>query len=175
MNYRKDIENCIEYIEEHIRESLTVNQITKEIGYSSYHFCRVFSFLKGMPLMEYVRKRKLSLSTIDLLEGEKIIDVAFKWGFETPSSFARAFRKEFGCSPSQYIKKMKFYYKSENNLILSKFMNDPYIIKKEAFKVAGYGIKTNVADSKYTKDVASFWSNYNGENLESKLYKILSP
>lgn len=70
---------------------------------------------------------------------------------------------------------MKFYYKSENNLILSKFMNDPYIIKKEAFKVAGYGIKTNVADSKYTKDVASFWSNYNGENLESKLYKILSP
>lgn len=44
MNYRKDIENCIEYIEEHIRESLTVNQITKEIGYSSYHFCRVFLF-----------------------------------------------------------------------------------------------------------------------------------
>lgn len=55
--------------------------------------------------MEYVRKRRLSLSTIDLLEGQKIIDVALKWGFETPSSFARAFRKEFGCSPSQYIKK----------------------------------------------------------------------
>ncbi len=54
-------------------------------------------------------------------------------------------------------------------------MNDPYIVKKHGFKVAGYGIKTNVADSKYTKDVASFWSNYNGENLESKLYKILSP
>ncbi len=71
MNYRKDIENCIEYIEEHIKEPLTVNQITKEIGYSSYHFCRVFSFLKGMPLMEYVRKRKLSLSTIDLLEDQK--------------------------------------------------------------------------------------------------------
>lgn len=175
MNYRKDIENCIDYIEEHIKEPLTLKEITQEIGYSSYHFCRVFSFLKGMPLMEYVRKRRLSLSTIDLLEGKKIIDVAFKWGFETPSSFARAFRKEFGCSPTQYIKKMKAYYKSENNLIIGKFMNDPYIVKKHGFKVAGYGIKTNVADSKYTKDVASFWSNYNGENLESKLYKILSP
>ncbi len=175
MNYRKDIENCIDYIEEHIKEPLTLKEITQEIGYSSYHFCRVFSFLKDMPLMEYVRKRRLSLSTIDLLEGKKIIDVAFKWGFETPSSFARAFRKEFECSPSQYIKKMKAYYKSENNLILGKFMNAPYIVKKHGFKVAGYGIKTNVADSKYTKDVSSFWSNYNGENLESKLYKILSP
>lgn len=106
--------------------------------------------------MEYVRKRRLSLSTIDLLEGQKIIDVALKWGFETPSSFARAFRKEFGCSPSQYIKKMKSYYKSEGILTVGNFMIDPYIIKKEAFKVAGYGIKTNVADSKYTKDIASF-------------------
>ncbi len=56
MNYRKDIENCIDYIEEHIKEPLTLKEITQEIGYSSYHFCRVFSFLKGMPLMEYVRK-----------------------------------------------------------------------------------------------------------------------
>ncbi len=44
MNYRKDIENCIDYIEEHIKEPLTLKEITQEIGYSSYHFCRVFSF-----------------------------------------------------------------------------------------------------------------------------------
>lgn len=47
--------------------------------------------------------------------------------------------------------------------------------KKSAFKVAGYGIKTNITNSNYTKDIASFWSNYNGENLESKMYKILNP
>lgn len=51
---------------------------------------------------------------------------------------------------------MKSYYKSEGILTVGNFMIDPYIIKKEAFKVAGYGIKTNVADSKYTKDIASF-------------------
>ncbi len=44
MNYRKDIENCIDYIEKHIKEPLTLKEITQEIGYSSYHFCRVFFF-----------------------------------------------------------------------------------------------------------------------------------
>lgn len=52
---------------------------------------------------------------------------------------------------------------------------NPIIIKKLGFKVAGYGIKTNITNSNYTKDIASFWTNYNGENLESKMYKILDP
>lgn len=52
---------------------------------------------------------------------------------------------------------------------------NPVIIKRPAFKVAGYGIKTNVSNGNYTKDVASFWSNYDGENLESKMYEILNP
>lgn len=52
---------------------------------------------------------------------------------------------------------------------------NPIIVKKPAFKVAGYGIKTNISNGNYTKDVASFWSNYNGESLESKMYKLLEP
>jgi AraC family transcriptional regulator len=52
---------------------------------------------------------------------------------------------------------------------------NPTFIKKPAFKVAGYGIKTNITNGNYTKDVASFWINYDGENLESKMYKILNP
>lgn len=52
---------------------------------------------------------------------------------------------------------------------------DPIIVKKPAFKIAGYGIETNISSGNYTKDVASFWVNYNGENLESKMYDILNP
>ncbi|MDZ5000863.1 AraC family transcriptional regulator, partial [Clostridium perfringens] len=55
------------------------------------------------------------------------------------------------------------------------YIMNPIIVKKSAFKVAGYGIKTNVSNGNYTKDVASFWNNYYGENLESKMYKILEP
>ena len=51
----------------------------------------------------------------------------------------------------------------------------PTIIEKPTFKVAGYGIKTNITNGNYTKDVASFWINYDGENLESKMYQILNP
>lgn len=52
---------------------------------------------------------------------------------------------------------------------------NPVIVNKPAFKVAGYGIKTNISNGSFTKDIASFWSNYNGENLESKMYEILKP
>lgn len=52
---------------------------------------------------------------------------------------------------------------------------NPVIVEKPAFKVAGYGIRTNITGAAYTKDIASFWSNYDGENLESKMYNILNP
>ncbi|MNC27484.1 Bacterial transcription activator, effector binding domain [compost metagenome] len=52
---------------------------------------------------------------------------------------------------------------------------NPVIVQKPGFKVAGYGIETNVAEGNYTKDIASFWSHYEGENLESKMYELLNP
>ncbi|CBZ02481.1 transcriptional regulator, AraC family [Clostridium botulinum H04402 065] len=67
------------------------------------------------------------------------------------------------------------YFNEKLNTDFGGCIMKPVIIKKSAFKVAGYRIKTNITNSNYTKDIASFWSNYNGENLESKMYKILNP
>ena len=125
--------------------------------------------------MEYVKKRRLSLAAIDLFKGERIIDIALDYGFKTHNGFSKAFKKEFGFSPKQYVKCMGNYFNKESKLELGGYIMKPFIIKKAAFKVAGYGIKTNITNSNYTKDIASFWSNYEGENLESKMYKILNP
>lgn len=125
--------------------------------------------------MDYVRKRKLALAAIDLFAGKKIIDIAIDYGFDTHSGFSKAFKKEFGFSPTQYVKRMDGYFEESTSVQIGGYIMKPVIIQKPAFKVAGYGIKTNVANGNYTKDIASFWSNYEGENLESKMYDILNP
>lgn len=175
MNYSKSISECIEYIEENIKMDLTPELIAKECGYSVFHFCRIFSISQDITLMEYVKKRRLSLARIDLFNGNRIIDIALEYGFETHNGFSKAFKKEYGFSPTQYVKRINAYHDSKLiNKIGGDIMN-PIIVKKPGFKVAGYGIKTNVTNGSYTKDVASFWSNYDGENLESKMYEILNP
>lgn len=175
LNYSKDIEKCIEYIEAHIKENLTVQDIAAEIGYSIYHFCRVFSLCMEMSVMEYVRSRKLSLASTELFAGRRIIDIALDYGFETQSGFTKAFRRAFGYSPTQYAARMDGFRNGDSILKIGGYMMNPVIGRKPGFKVAGYGIQTNVAGSTYTRDIASFWSQYEGENLESKMYKILNP
>lgn len=174
MNYSEDIKRSIEYIEKHINDKLTAEQLAENVGYSLFHFCRVFCLCTDQPLMEYVRSRRLSLARMELLKEERIIDVAIDYGFDTASGFAKAFRKEFGYSPSQYIARMKGSSMEKKLADIGGYIMNPVFVTKKAFKVAGYGIKTNIA-SGYTKDVAAYWENYEGENLESKLYEILNP
>lgn len=175
MNYNDAIALCIDYIEKNIKNELSPELIANECGYSTFHFSRVFNINKGITLMEYVKKRRLSLAAEDLFDDKKIIDIALEYGFQTHNGFSKAFKKEFGFSPTQYLKRMD--RNLEKELIL-KFGGDfmkPTIIEKPTFKVAGYGIKTNITNGNYTKDVASFWINYDGENLENKMYQILNP
>ncbi len=175
MNYRKDIEKCIDFIEEHIKEDITIEEIASHSGYSLYHFCRVFSLCMGMSVMEYIRGRRLSLAATELFKGRKIIDIALDYGFETHSGFSKAFRKAFGYSPSKYTARMAGYADNKTILEIGGYIMKPVFVKKPAFKVAGYGIKTNISGATYTKDIASFWKNYDGENLESKMYEKLNP
>lgn len=175
LNYSKDIEKSIEFIEINIKEPISAKEIAAEVGYSMYHFCRVFSLCMEMSVMEYIRERRLSLAKVELFQGRKIIDIALDYGFETPSGFSKAFRKVFGYSPTQYAARMDGYMKNKITFEVGGDIMNPIIVKKPGFKVAGYGIETNISGSNYTKDIASFWSNYDGENLECKMYEILNP
>lgn len=174
MNYCRAIDDAIEFIEAHIKDELTAQQISEKAGYSVYHFCRVFALQKGVALMDYVRRRRLSAARSELTEGKKIIDIALDYGYETASGFAKSFKKEFGYSPTTYAARMRDV---DLNLLLTQiggYIMDPVIMKKDAFKVAGYGIKTNIATS-YLKDIAAYWDTYVGDNLESKMYAQLNP
>lgn len=102
MDWILSIEQAIDYIEEHITEKIDYEEVTKRAYSSTFHFQRVFGITCGLTLGEYIRKRKLTLAGNDLLAKKmKVIDVAFKYGYETPESFSRAFFKFHGIMPSQ--------------------------------------------------------------------------
>ncbi len=102
MNWINGMQKAIDYIEEHLTEEIDYDMVAAQSFSSSYHFQRVFSILCGFTIGEYIRNRRLTLAGAELATGDaKVIDVALKYGYESPDSFARAFQKFHGILPSQ--------------------------------------------------------------------------
>ena len=105
MDWIENLQNAIDYIEENITQKIDYEKVAKRAYSSTFHFQRVFGIMCGFTLGEYIRRRKLTLAGNDLLSKKmKVIDVAFKYGYETPESFSRAFYKFHGIIPSQVKK-----------------------------------------------------------------------
>lgn len=102
MDWITGLQRAINYVEEHLTEEIDYDAVAAQSFSSSYHFQRVFSILCGYTLGEYIRNRRLTLAGKELASGEtKVIDTALKYGYESPDSFAKAFQKFHGISPSQ--------------------------------------------------------------------------
>ena len=102
MEWITRLQNAIDYIECNLDKKLDYDDIAKRAYSSNYHFQRVFGLTCGLTLGEYIRRRKLTVAgNAILLSCAKISDVAFKYGYETPESFSRAFKKFHGVTPSQ--------------------------------------------------------------------------
>lgn len=102
MDWIQGIQRAIDYVETNITEEIDFEAAAKEAHFSSFHFQRVFGILCGFSLGEYIHMRRLSLAGEELSAGEaKIIDVALKYGYDTPESFFRAFTRFHGITPSE--------------------------------------------------------------------------
>ena len=96
-----NLNNALAYIEDHLTEDIDYYEVSKIAICSEYHFKRMFSFLAGISLSEYIRRRRLSLTALDLKDKNlRIIDVAVKYGYNSADSFSRAFYNLHGILPS---------------------------------------------------------------------------
>ncbi len=101
MEWVERLNQSMSYIEEHLTEEIDYEQLAKIACCSTYHFQRMFTYMAGIPLSEYIRRRKMSLAAVDLQGGnEKIIEVAEKYGYRSPTAFNRAFQSIHGVAPS---------------------------------------------------------------------------
>lgn len=171
MNYGHIMDDTIKFIEAHIGEELTTGQLARQAGYSVFHFCRIFTAENGMPPGDYIRRKRLTAARTALARGCPVTDTALDYGYDTPSGFAKAFRREFGYSPSTYIARICIPGLNEK---IGGTAMEPVIMKKDAFLVAGYGLRTSLSQG-YTKDIAAYWETYTGESMELKMYTQLSP
>ncbi|SFQ27789.1 transcriptional regulator, AraC family [Desemzia incerta] len=100
----KELNEVIEFIEDHLTEELSLESIAEYAGVSDYHLRTVFFHLSGMTLSEYIKNRKFSEANKDLLQGERVTDVAFKYGYQSLDGFTRAFKSWSGFLPSEVQK-----------------------------------------------------------------------
>lgn len=90
-----DMGRILSYIDAHLDDNLTVEDLAKYSDYSFYHFCHAFSSYTGVPVAAYLCRRRMAAAARDLLSGKSSVSVAAARGFETLSGFAKAFRKHF--------------------------------------------------------------------------------
>ena len=92
------------YIEENLTEELSVEIIAQTVEIPAFHLRQLFFYLAGMTLSEYIKKRRLAAANEDLLNGERVTDIAFKYGYQSLDGFTRAFKKWSGYLPSEVMK-----------------------------------------------------------------------
>lgn len=91
----------INYMEEHLTDEIDLEEIAKIAYCSVYHYQRMFIYMSGIPLSEYIRRRKMSLAAVELQKDDsKIIDISLKYGYSSPTAFNRAFKSVHGIAPS---------------------------------------------------------------------------
>lgn len=181
MDYIDLIQKTIDYIDDNITKKITVEELANMSGFSTYHYYRIFHSFIGMPVMEYVTRRKLQYSIFHLSHGEKILDIALNYGFETHAGFTKAFKKCFGYSPNYYRMHAPEGFPQKINLLNLKQNNvggivmEPKIINKDSFKIVGYKFNTTLRNNAHSRDIPAFWDKCDIEGKEAKLYRTQKP
>lgn len=98
------LQKSIDYIEDNLKCDLSIKEVSSEIGFSVYHFSRIFNDYVGMPVSAFITKRRLLHIIYNTQKSNKLVDTALLYGFDTYAGFYKAFKREFGCSPSKYLK-----------------------------------------------------------------------
>lgn len=170
--WTEGIQNAIEYIEGNLTEDLQITDIASKAYVSAFHFQRIFSVLCGITVGEYIRNRRLTLAAQELqASGIKVIDAAMKYGYDTPDSFAKAFIRFHGISPSAAKEKgarLRAFAPVRIKLTLKGGTIMEYkIVEKAAFTVMGRSRRFS-ADTSYD-EIPKFWDEHmqSGENKKA--------
>lgn len=163
MRWIEGISNAICYIEDNITKDLNVEDIAKQAYVSTFYFQKGFSMLCGFSVAEYIRMRRLSLAGSDLIStDEKIIDIALKYGYDSPDSFTKAFTRFHGVTPTAVRKDgatiksfsvLKIKFILEGGCIM-----DYKIMEKDAFTVLGVSKIFKYENA--TKEIPEFWAEH---------------
>lgn len=171
MEWTESLKKAIVYIESHLIEDMDINSIAKAVHISPFYFQKGFKVMTGITITEYIRNRRLYLAALDIIADKtKIIDLAYKYSYDTPESFSKAFSRFHGVSPSQLkgdASKIKPYLPLKISIsIVGGTMMDYVVEKMKAFKVIGFK-KGFTTDSGY-ENIPRFWGEFTALYCQGK-------
>lgn len=162
MEWIERLNRAIAYIEEHITEETDYEELGRIACCSAYHFQRMFGYMANVPLGEYIRRRRMSLAAAELQGGEqKIIDIALKYGYSSPTAFNRAFQSVHGVAPSLVREggiQLRAYPPISFKIVVKGAEGMDYrIVKRDAFRVVGISIPLFKEIEKNFEIVPQMW------------------
>lgn len=163
MDWIARLQSSIDYIENHLLDDLSIEEVAETAFVSSFHYQRIFSLLTGMTIGEYIRKRRLAKAGQEITGSDgKVIDVALKYGYDSPESFSKAFTRFHGISPA-IARQPGSSLKSFSPLVLKITIEggltmDYRIESKNDFKVLAMSRIFTAETS--TAEIPKFWSEF---------------
>jgi AraC family transcriptional regulator len=163
MNWIEGMREAIAYIEANLTEPLDIDEIAKKAYVSTFYFQKAFSLLCGFTVGEYVRQRRLACAGSDLVSSdERIIDIALRYGYDSPDSFTKAFSRFHGSTPTAVRRNgatIKSFAPLKLKFILEGgYLMDYKIVEKEAFTVIGSSKRFNMEDGGTM--IPKFWTEH---------------
>jgi AraC family transcriptional regulator len=170
MDSLKNMNGAIKFIEENLTNEIDFKEVARLAYCSEYHFKRMFSFLAGISLSEYIRRRRLTLAAFELKNSNiKVIDIAIKYGYRSPDSFARAFQHLHGITPSEARSNghsLKAYPPMSFQLSIKGGSEMNYRIEeKEAFHIIGIKKRVPIIFNGVNPEIASMWKSLDEKTI----------
>ena len=157
-----NLNQLIEYVESHLADELDVAGLASRIGTTEYHLRRMFSSLAGMPLAEYIRRRRMTLAAAEIIDGKDVLDIAVRYGYGSTEAFGRAFLAVHGTTPADVRRsggplstqqRLRFRLTVEGNSTMH-----TRIIDRPAFALIGHSIRVPLIHEGVNPHIAEFIS-----------------
>ncbi|MBU9722432.1 MULTISPECIES: AraC family transcriptional regulator [Bacillaceae] len=168
MDSLENMNGAINYIEDNLEGDIDFKVVAMIAQCSEYHFKRMFSFLAGVSLSEYIRRRRLTLAAFELKDRDlKVIDVAMKYGYGSPDSFTRAFQIIHGVTPSEareHGHSLKAFPRMTFQLTIKGGTEMNYRIeKKTAFRIVGWKKRVKLVPTGTNPEIGEMWESISDE------------
>ncbi|MDE7221358.1 MAG: AraC family transcriptional regulator [Oscillospiraceae bacterium] len=177
MEWVDGLNQTIAYIEDHLTDEIDYEALAKLACCSAYHYQRMFAYMAGVSLTEYIRRRRMSLAAVDLQAGEKVLDVGLKYGYQSPTAFNRAFQSVHGTAPSAVREAgaaVKSFPPLRFTITIKGVEEMEYRIeKREAFRVAGISMEIEKDMEKNFQVVPRLWDKAARDGTLQRLTEIM--
>lgn len=171
MNMLACLNRALHYIEENLAEDIDLKEAARLAQCSEYRFSRMFSFLAGITVSEYIRRRRLTLAALELQTTElRIVDVAVKYGYSSADAFSRAFQSLHGILPSlvkSHVTSLKAYSRMTFQLIIQGGSAMNYrIVEKEPFSIVGIMKRVPIQFNGVNSEISSMYKNLTSDDID---------